>query len=97
MSTWVLMDVLDASMSQQAMQQQPPAPLYTWSVSFVKFSFMHVQAIQLMQCRSEHTLPVTCIHIGAGQVNALAITSSLDRSCKIWGLAQGEFYNFSLG
>ena len=52
--------------------------------------------IQLMQCRSEHTLPVTCIHIGAGQVNALAITSSLDRSCKIWGLAQGEYYKFFL-
>ena len=50
-----------------------------------------------MQCRSEHTLPVTSIHVGAGQANALAITSSLDRSCKIWGLAQGEHHCFSLG
>ena len=30
-STWALMDVLDASLSQQAMQQQPPVPLYSWS------------------------------------------------------------------
>lgn len=67
-STWVLTDVLDASLSQQAMQQQPPAPLYAWS---------------------EHTLPVTSIHVGAGQANALAVTCSLDRSCKIWSLAQG--------
>lgn len=29
-STWVMMDVLDASLSQQAMQQQPPIPLYSW-------------------------------------------------------------------
>ena len=29
-STWLLMDVLDASLSQQAMQQQPPPPLYSW-------------------------------------------------------------------
>ncbi len=29
-STWLLMDVLDASLSQQAMQQQPPTPLYSW-------------------------------------------------------------------
>ena len=29
-STWVLMEVLDASLSQQAMQQQPPPPLYSW-------------------------------------------------------------------
>ncbi|KAL0027630.1 hypothetical protein WJX79_003997 [Trebouxia sp. C0005] len=67
-STWLLMDVLDASLSQQAMQQQPPTPLYSWS---------------------EHTLPVTSIHVGAGQANAIAITASLDRSCKIWSLAQG--------
>lgn len=37
-STWVLMDVLDASMSQQAMQQQPPDPLYTWSVTLAKLT-----------------------------------------------------------
>ncbi|KAL3153211.1 hypothetical protein ABBQ38_011961 [Trebouxia sp. C0009 RCD-2024] len=67
-STWVLMDVLDASISQQVLQQQPPTPLYSWS---------------------EHTLPVTSIHAGAGQANALAVTASLDRSCKIWSLAQG--------
>lgn len=67
-STWLLMDVLDASLSQQAMQQQPPPPLYSWS---------------------EHTLPVTSIHVGAGQANAIAVTASLDRSCKIWSLAQG--------
>lgn len=67
-STWLLMDVLDASLSQQAMQQQPTAPLFSWS---------------------EHTLPVTSIHVGAGQANAIAVTASLDRSCKIWSLAQG--------
>lgn len=44
----------------------------------------------LLQCRSEHTLPVTSIHVGAGQANALAVTCSLDRSCKIWSLAQGK-------
>ena len=31
-STWLLMDVLDASLSQQAMQQQPTAPLFSWYV-----------------------------------------------------------------
>lgn len=41
-------------------------------------------------CRSEHTLPVTSIHVGLGQANAIAVTASLDRSCKIWSLAQGK-------
>lgn len=67
-SAWLLMDVLDASLSQQAIQQQPPTPLYTWS---------------------EHTLPISSIHVGAGHTNAIAVTASLDRSCKIWSLAQG--------
>lgn len=49
-----------------------------------------------MQRRSEHTLPVTSIHAGAGQANALAVTSSLDRSCKIWGLAHGRHHCFLL-
>ena len=39
---------------------------------------------------------MTSIHVGAGQANALAITSSLDRSCKIWSLAQGEHHCSSL-
>ena len=45
-------------------------------------------------CRSEHTLPVTSIHVGAGQANAIAVTASLDRSCKIWSLAQGKQCTF---
>ena len=34
-STWVLMDVLDASLSQQAMQHQPPTPLYSWYAALI--------------------------------------------------------------
>ena len=30
-AAWLLMDVMDAGLSQQAMQQYPPAPLYSWS------------------------------------------------------------------
>jgi pre-rRNA-processing protein IPI3 len=39
--------------------------------------------------RSEHTLAVTAVAIGLGEVNATAVTASLDRSVKIWQLATG--------
>lgn len=37
-STWLLMDVLDASLSQQAMQHQPPTPLHSWYAALILLS-----------------------------------------------------------
>lgn len=62
-STWVLMDVLDASMSQQAMQQQPPAPLYTWSVTVANLWFcedMHHYAAEIVHRMFKGFMP--CRH-----------------------------------
>lgn len=39
--------------------------------------------------RSEHTLAVTSVLLGMGEVNAIAVTASLDRSAKIWQIATG--------
>ncbi len=39
--------------------------------------------------RSEHSLPITSIHCGLGEANAIIATASLDRTCKIWSLASG--------
>jgi hypothetical protein len=38
--------------------------------------------------RSEHTLPITGLYCGMG-ANPIVVTASLDRSCKVWSLAQG--------
>jgi pre-rRNA-processing protein IPI3 len=40
--------------------------------------------------RAEHTLPVTSVLLGLGEVNAIAVTASLDRTAKIWQLATGK-------
>lgn len=39
-------------------------------------------------CRSAHTLPITSLYCGMG-ANPIVVTASLDRSCRIWSLAQG--------
>ncbi|KAF8062631.1 Wdr18 [Scenedesmus sp. PABB004] len=39
---------------------------------------------------SEHTLPVTALHVGAGEGSALLATASLDRTVKLWALATGQ-------
>lgn len=38
---------------------------------------------------SDHTLPVTSLAVGAGDVNAVVVSSSLDRSVKVRSLAGG--------
>lgn len=40
--------------------------------------------------RSDHTLPVTCLHLGMGEGSAVLVTASLDRSIKLWALATGQ-------
>lgn len=50
---------------------------------------MQQQPINPRHSWSQHTLPVTDIHVGAGQLNAIAITASLDRTCRVWSIAQG--------
>jgi WD40 repeat protein len=47
-------------------------------------------------CRSEHTLPVTSIHLGCGEGSALLATASLDRSVKLWSLATGLLRTITL-
>ena len=42
-------------------------------------------------CRSQHTLPVTSICIGSGATNVILASVSLDRTCKLWSLAQGAY------
>lgn len=39
--------------------------------------------------RSDHSLPVTSICVGVGEVNAVVATASLDRSVKLWSIATG--------
>ena len=39
--------------------------------------------------RAEHTLPVTALLCGVGLADPLIASVSLDRSCKIYSLAQG--------
>ena len=39
--------------------------------------------------RSEHTLPVTALYCGVGLADPLVASVSLDRSCKVYSLAQG--------
>lgn len=40
---------------------------------------------------SEHTLKVTDIVTGHGGCNAIIISSSEDRTCKVWSLSKGKF------
>lgn len=40
--------------------------------------------------RSDHTLPVTCLHLGMGEGSAVLVTASLDHSIKLWSLATGQ-------
>ncbi|CAL8463828.1 g3362 [Coccomyxa elongata] len=42
-----------------------------------------------LQSWSEHTLPITSLYCGMG-ANPIVVTVSLDRSCKVWSLAQGN-------
>ncbi|XP_033736817.1 WD repeat-containing protein 18-like [Pecten maximus] len=39
---------------------------------------------------SQHSLPITDIHIGYGGSRARVLSSSLDQSCRLWDLASGE-------
>ncbi|XP_069127865.1 WD repeat-containing protein 18-like [Argopecten irradians] len=39
---------------------------------------------------SQHSLPITDIHIGYGGSRARVVSSSLDQSCRLWDLASGE-------
>ena len=38
---------------------------------------------------SEHTLPVTALLCGAGAADPFVASASIDRTCKIYSLAQG--------
>ncbi|GAB1604951.1 WD repeat-containing protein 18-like [Argonauta hians] len=39
---------------------------------------------------NDHTLPITDLYVGAGGIRARVVSSSLDRTCKIWDLATGR-------
>ncbi|XP_060077616.1 WD repeat-containing protein 18-like [Ylistrum balloti] len=39
---------------------------------------------------SQHSLPITDIHVGFGGSRARVVSSSLDQSCRIWDLVSGE-------
>ena len=45
--------------------------------------------IILSLCRSQHTLPVTDLCLGATPSNTVLASVSADQSCKIWNLATG--------
>jgi pre-rRNA-processing protein IPI3 len=45
---------------------------------------------QPLHSLSQHTLPVTSICVGSGATNVILASVSLDRTCKLWSLAQGR-------
>jgi pre-rRNA-processing protein IPI3 len=55
----------------------------------------------LHQAWSDHTLPVTAVHCGAGGLQARTATASLDQTCKLYDMASGRLlcsllFGFSL-
>lgn len=46
--------------------------------------------LQPLQSWSDHTLPVTCLAVGAGDAGALVASGSLDRTVKVRSLAAGD-------
>jgi WD40 repeat protein len=42
-----------------------------------------------VDCRSQHTLPVTGLAVGAGEANPRVVTCSMDQTCRVWSTATG--------
>lgn len=99
---WLLSDALDASPAQQGGLQGPPT-LHTWCAWPAKAYLSQRESPHNLvmrrpgpACRSEHTLSITALRVGVG-ANPVVATASLDRSCKLWSLAQGARPAWRLG
>ncbi|KAF6262097.1 quinon protein alcohol dehydrogenase-like superfamily [Scenedesmus sp. NREL 46B-D3] len=75
-AAWLLAEVLDEQ------RDGPAAAAAAAAVGMARVEPLHTW--------SEHTLPVTCIHLGCGEGSALLATASLDRCVKLWSLATGQ-------
>ncbi|KAL2329772.1 hypothetical protein Fmac_017353 [Flemingia macrophylla] len=61
-----------------------------WSLFMIFDDLRSKQANNLYEYSfSEHTLPVTDVVIGNGGCNAIIVSSSEDRTCKVWSLSTG--------
>nr|GLL18249.1 protein ROOT INITIATION DEFECTIVE 3 [Ipomoea trifida] len=61
-----------------------------WSLIMVFDDFLRQQAKRPFEHSfSEHTLKVTDIVVGCGGANAIIISASEDRTCKVWSLSRG--------
>lgn len=72
---WLLAEVLD-------LQRDNPAAAAAAAMTTARVEPLHTW--------SDHTLPVTCLHLGMGEGSAVLVTASLDRSVKLWALATGQ-------
>ncbi|XP_046843725.1 WD repeat-containing protein 18-like [Xenia sp. Carnegie-2017] len=62
-----------------------------WSlVSILPTGVLEVENITPKYTWSEHSLPITSIHVGRGGKHANVVTSSLDHTCKLWSLSSGK-------
>lgn len=62
-----------------------------WSLFMIFDDVRRQQADHLYEHNfSEHTLPVTDIVIGYGGCNAIIVSASEDRTCKVWSLSKGK-------
>lgn len=41
-------------------------------------------------CRTQHTLPVTGLAVGAGEASPRVVTCSRDQTCRVWSTASGD-------
>lgn len=61
--------------------------LLVWKLSSVLIATMNYKEAAPLQTFSNHTLPITDIHVGNGGMRAMVASVSLDRSCRIYDLA----------
>lgn len=61
-----------------------------WSLSAAIGNSYQTEAIEQIYSFSDHALPVTDVWIGTGGMRALLVTSSMDRTCKIYDLSSGS-------
>lgn len=61
-----------------------------WSLSSAVGNSYQTEAIEPLHSFSDHALPVTDMWIGSGGMRALLVTSSTDRTCKIYDIGSGS-------
>lgn len=88
----MMSDLLDVRRTPQ----QPYQALHTWYVDACSHTYVLVALLHDSR-RSAHTMPVTALAVGAGDVDALVCSTSRDGHVKLWSLAQGtQLASFAL-